>query len=328
MKTIVIAGARSGVGKSSLAQAIISLLPRSLWIKIGHHPGNPSKKNHYFRRGTPYPEIVKSIPKTRYLIIESNAILDQIKPDCTIYLAADAAKPSAKKALKIADIVRAESVPAATIRSLSKKLDVPEALVRKIAWLAGARPLPVTAIILAGGKSLRMGTDKSCLRIDGTLLINHLYFLVKPFFDDVIISGTPAAPAIEGSRFVADGFSDCGPLAGIHASLCALSTPLGFVIACDIPRVSFPVLFKLLSLSGDYDVVMPSFKQGECEPLFAVYHKKTACIAGELLLQGRFRVSGIAQGAKTHIEPFRNQNWYVNLNTPDDYRNFIRGKKR
>src|SRR5579864_2081154 len=107
----------------------------------------------------------------------------------------------------------------------------------------GAFP-DVTAFILAGGKSTRMGADKAFVMLDGQTLLARALELAHSVTTDVRVVGDPArfssfAPVVE------DVFPDCGPLSGIHAALRASATDLNVILAVDTPFVS-PALLRYL----------------------------------------------------------------------------------
>ena len=94
----------------------------------------------------------------------------------------------------------------------------------------------VTAFILAGGKSTRMGTDKAFVEYDGRTLLARALDLARSVTPDVRIVGSaekfaPFAPVVE------DIFCDCGPLGGIHAALRSSPTELNVMLAVDTPFV-------------------------------------------------------------------------------------------
>ena len=138
MKIVVVSGAHSNVGKTHLARALRDLLPGSVHIKIGHHARKPGGDGYYYYMGTSFSTIAVEHSDARFLIIESNSILEEITPDCAIYLSAEDPKPSAEIAAKKADIVRGESVPVSKISVLAERLECDEAVIRKIVGLAGA----------------------------------------------------------------------------------------------------------------------------------------------------------------------------------------------
>ena len=106
MKTIVISGARSNIGKTTLAEKIRQLLPGSVRVKLGHGELKEDMDDVFYHAGTPYERIKEENPQAGFLIIESNRILEEIEPDLAIYLPADEPKPSAALAEARADLIR------------------------------------------------------------------------------------------------------------------------------------------------------------------------------------------------------------------------------
>jgi hypothetical protein len=140
MKVIVVSGARSHVGKTHLARALCKLLPGAVRIKIGHHERKKKDGGDdcLYPMGTPFPRIAADHADAPFLIIESNSILEEMTPDCAIYLPANDAKPSAEIARRKADIVRGEGVPASKVDLLAARLGCDASVVEKIVKLVGA----------------------------------------------------------------------------------------------------------------------------------------------------------------------------------------------
>jgi nicotinamide riboside kinase len=138
MKVIVVSGAHSNVGKTKLARELCELLPGAVRIKIGHNERKPGGDDYYYHIGTDFSTIAAEHSDARFLIIESNHILQEITPECTIYLPAENPKPSAQIAEKKADIIRGNPVPAEKISALARRLECDEGIIRKIVELSGA----------------------------------------------------------------------------------------------------------------------------------------------------------------------------------------------
>jgi hypothetical protein len=139
MKVIVVSGARSKVGKTELTRALCGQLPGAVRIKIGHGSAKQGGDGFFYHSGTLFETIAAEHGSAVYLVIESNSILKQIVPDCTIYLSSDNPKPSAIMAREKADILRGELLPGKKVLQLAKRLKCGEKTVRKIAALANAR---------------------------------------------------------------------------------------------------------------------------------------------------------------------------------------------
>src|SRR2546426_2958335 len=110
-------------------------------------------------------------------------------------------------------------------------------------------------VILAGGRSRRMGRDKAGLPAgDGTLL-QHLAQRLGPVVDETIVAGGSATLELAGVRQIDDHHPGLGPLAGMHAGFLAARHTLVWVVACDLPDVE-PALGTLMqSLAHDYEAV-------------------------------------------------------------------------
>ena len=140
MKTIVISGAHSNVGKSALAKRLSSMLQNSVHIKIGHGREKKGMSNIFYPEGTSFREIAEDSSGRSYLIIESNRILREIAPDLVIFLTGGFPKPSAIDARFQADIIRGETVSGGTIEEVRARLGISRETVLKIVKLAGSFP--------------------------------------------------------------------------------------------------------------------------------------------------------------------------------------------
>ena len=132
MKVIVVSGARSNVGKTHLSRALCRLFTGAVRIKIGHHARKPDKDDNLYPIGTSFSTIAAKHGDAPFLIIESNRILEEITPECAIYLPADDSKPSARIAIEKADIIRGQPVPDSRISVLAERLECDEATIRSM----------------------------------------------------------------------------------------------------------------------------------------------------------------------------------------------------
>ncbi len=142
MKVIVISGASSKVGKTTLAKSLRRLLPDAEVVKIGHGPRKPGIPNHFYESGTPFETIRENHAGAAWLIMESNSILREMEPDLTIYLEGENPKPSAQYARDRADIVSGRFMDNDTIAALAARLGISAEMMRKIAREAGAKDEP------------------------------------------------------------------------------------------------------------------------------------------------------------------------------------------
>jgi molybdopterin-guanine dinucleotide biosynthesis protein A len=170
-----------------------------------------------------------------------------------------------------------------------------ELRVESRAQVPAASGLPFSAVILAGGKSSRMGRDKAWLKIGGKTLLARQIELVRAVgASEVFISGRPGTDYAEfGGRVLPDHFKDAGPLAGVERALDATTTTLLLVLAVDMPTMTANFLEKLRAASTENLGTVPQV-DGRIEPLAAFYPKTAGPLAVEML---RARETGSEAGA-------------------------------
>jgi molybdopterin-guanine dinucleotide biosynthesis protein A len=156
-----------------------------------------------------------------------------------------------------------------------------------------------SAVLLAGGKSTRMGRDKALLPVPNSNLLlwqRQLRVLEELRPDEIFWSGPPRPGLPDGLRIVADEVSDAGPLAGICACLNLMSSDLLVVLAIDLPQMSSSFLTDLQGkCSSNRGVVL---RHGDFfEPLAAIYPKRIHPLAREHLSQGRYSLQDLLQEA-------------------------------
>ncbi len=112
-----------------------------------------------------------------------------------------------------------------------------------------------SAVILAGGRSLRMGCDKRMLSINGRSMIQHIACQLKKRFSEVIVSANdPERFVFLGLRIVVDREPGLGPLMGIASALAAVRNDRAFVMSCDTPEINFAFIERMLAEAAGYDL--------------------------------------------------------------------------
>ena len=137
----------------------------------------------------------------------------------------------------------------------------------------------VAAIVLAGGRSTRLGRDKASELLLGRTLLQHVIDRVSALVDEIVVVSAPGQPlppvsTLRPMRVAEDLYPGCGPLGGIFTGLRATDAERCLAVACDMPLLSDALLRELLRRSPACDVVMPVIEFPE--PLHAVYGR--ACI--------------------------------------------------
>jgi molybdenum cofactor guanylyltransferase len=193
--------------------------------------------------------------------------------------------------------------------------------------LPSAQPIPdATAVVLAGGKSSRMGRPKALLLFDGEPLIVHLARALERMFAETVIVAAPEQelpplPAI----LVRDEVPYQGPVGGIYYGLRVASGKNCFVTSCDVAFLNPSLISHLLSQISDYDVVVPHWQE-RFQPLHAVYRTSVLPLLKEQLERGelrpiflfdKVRTRKIDEGEVKIFDPDGLS--FFNMNTPDDY---------
>jgi hypothetical protein len=135
VKVIVISGASSKVGKTTLALGLQRVLDGAELVKIGHGKRKPEIENHFYELGTPFDTIRKNHADARWLLIESNAILREIQPDLVIFLDGPNPKPSAEYAKRRADIISGRDLSDDEVAALAARLGITADLMQTIIQL-------------------------------------------------------------------------------------------------------------------------------------------------------------------------------------------------
>ena len=179
----------------------------------------------------------------------------------------------------------------------------------------------VSAIILAGGISSRMGVNKAELTWKGSTLLEHQVNKVRRLgIDDIIVAGYPKH--IDGTSFAADRYPRKGPLGGIHAGLLAANHPHCLVLSVDAPLVPPDTLTALIEAHIEKSNSITILSHGwMTEPLMGVYERELCTVADEILRSDNTSVRVLFKkvGLST-FEYHGDESLLFNCNTPAEYR--------
>ena len=175
----------------------------------------------------------------------------------------------------------------------------------------------ITAIVIAGGKSSRMGTNKALIEYGGKRLIEIAIKIIQPYTQNVIISSNSPIPHITYPLFT-DEYSEIGPISGLYTCLKASKTELNLVIPCDVPHIKANTYRKLLDNSEGFDAVIPRLPNGKIEPLVACYKKSVLpVVLGQINLED-YKMVHLLDKLKVNYIDFEDVKQFKNMNTPND----------
>ena len=182
------------------------------------------------------------------------------------------------------------------------------------------------AVVLAGGKSSRMGRPKSLLPFDGEPLIAHIVRALQRMFAETVIVAAPDQELPDlPATVVRDEIAYQGPVGGIYYGLKAANGNFCFVTSCDVPFLNPSLISYLISQISNHDVVVPHW-ENRFQPLHAVYRTSVLRFLKEQLERGELRPIYLFDKVQTckigeeEIRRFDPEGLsFLNMNTPDDY---------
>ncbi len=187
---------------------------------------------------------------------------------------------------------------------------------------------PVSAIVLAGGQSKRLGRDKALLEVEGQPLVSRTVHRLAALSDDLlVVSSDPAryAPLGLPAKLISDEQPGVGSLMGIYSGLRMARHTHALAVACDMPFLNLSLLRYMMPLADGHDVVIPRLG-GFTEPLHAIYGRSCLPFMAGLLERGQrqiiaffdqVRVRYVEAGEIERFDPHHLS--FVNVNTPGDW---------
>lgn len=191
--------------------------------------------------------------------------------------------------------------------------------------------MSLSAAIMAGGKSKRMGQDKAWIELDGEPLIKRVADVLAQVADEVIVVANDPRYGSLGLRVVKDRYPQGGALGGIATGVAAAAHDTVLVAACDMPFLSADVWRLLIGHIGAADVVIPRIG-GEYETLHALYTKACLPHMARALAENRLRViaffdqvrvMAIEEPELRAVDPALRS--FTNVNTPEELASVLGG---
>jgi molybdopterin-guanine dinucleotide biosynthesis protein A len=181
-----------------------------------------------------------------------------------------------------------------------------------------------TGVVLAGGKSLRMGRDKALIEVDGRTLLDRALDALDPHCAELLVIGEQEKYGAVGPFVIADEWPGKGPLGGIATAMRYASNDKLLVVACDMPHLTTRLFDLLKANLGQFtDAVVPSH-EGLLEPLAAAYHRSAQPVFRRCVELDVLKMSdALSQVRTSHVEIFPGRDgWpselFRNINAPGD----------
>lgn len=176
----------------------------------------------------------------------------------------------------------------------------------------------ISAAVLAGGKSKRLGQNKSLMQINGITVLESVLNMVSPYVQKVmIITNAPEEYGFLDIETAKDIRPGCGPLSGIHSALSLASSEYVLVVSCDIPLVGSKQIEQLVSSCRGYDITI--FKHKNFEPLCAVYRRSCIGALNELIDHNEFRIIDLFPTLDVKVIRVEDAEIFRSINTKEDY---------
>jgi molybdopterin-guanine dinucleotide biosynthesis protein A len=183
----------------------------------------------------------------------------------------------------------------------------------------------MTAVVIAGGQSRRIGVDKAFVEIGGRYLIERVLDVIVPLFSHIFINSNMSIAYQElGFPVITDIERNKGALGGIYTGLAHAKTEYVFCVACDMPLLNQDLIRHMTENVNGFDALIPKTPDG-FHPLHAIYSK--CCMTGieELLQQNTLKISKLFPKIRSrhmteeqiaHFDP--NFESFLNVNTWQD----------
>ena len=182
--------------------------------------------------------------------------------------------------------------------------------------------MKITGIILAGGESVRMGTHKSLIKVNGKTLLQNALEICRPFCQSVLISSNNKLHEKFGYKVIRDEIPGCGPMGGIYSALKQSETRWNFILSVDAPHVAPAFIEEMVLYTAGFDAIVPTV-ENKIEPLIAFYNKSALPLFGKQIKAGNFKMYELLNLVNTKwinagewLEKY--PQLFCNINSPSD----------
>ena len=182
----------------------------------------------------------------------------------------------------------------------------------------------ITGILLAGGRSNRMGMEKGKIQIGNQFLYQYPLKVLERICDEIFISTSKGFKPTEKYALISDEVPGIGPMGGIYTCLQKSSNDLNIVLSYDMPLINEGLFRKLIIEGTDADITLPVLQKKLPEPLCGIYRKCVAEKFQELIEEDKFAVHQVFPLVRTKLVfiddsmPFYRPDIFLNINQESD----------
>jgi molybdenum cofactor guanylyltransferase len=179
----------------------------------------------------------------------------------------------------------------------------------------------ITGILLAGGKSSRMGGEKGLQLLGEFPLIEYAENALAGVCHDIIISSNGSGYDTRGRRVVADVIPHIGPMGGIWSCLSQSHTAGNLVLSCDLPFITPEFMKYILNHSAGYDIVVPWMGEERFEPLCGYYNRGVIEAIDGFIRNGNYKLPDLFREVRINkldaaeIERLFGAHLFMNINS-------------
>jgi molybdenum cofactor guanylyltransferase len=188
--------------------------------------------------------------------------------------------------------------------------------------------IEVTGVLLAGGKSRRMGEDKRYLVMGGETLLERGLGVLRSVFQEVLVVIAQDSPPVGvDAKVVRDLVPECGSLGGLYTGLMQATTPYIFVVACDMPFLDQAVIAQFTSRRATADIVMAKLA-ARLHPMHALYGKRCLPVLEQMIQARQLKIQEVVSHASLRVQYVTEMDLssidpsgrsFQNVNTPADF---------
>lgn len=182
----------------------------------------------------------------------------------------------------------------------------------------------ITGVVLSGGKSTRMGTDKAMVLYKGKPLLKNAIDIIEPVCDEILVSSSNKEHHKMGYTMVADKYKDIGPIGGIYSALSCSEYQKCIITSCDMPLLPLPLFIHLLEQNGGGQVIIPRWGDGKVEPLAGIYTSSILPIIEKQIDNKDYKLMNLLKAVNaSYVDindtlPFYSDTMFLNCNKLDD----------